>query len=683
MSQITNTVLTHYRASAGNTVAVSQAIARGVGNIGRSLGETTRMSERLNNQWRAIGTTFRYAIAGSAVFGTAQLITNLKELQRQMGLLQALGNASGGIFPTTGTSLGSLLADARKEAVRSVTPINQFNEGLINLFSSVQNVPENEAAKMMREISLTAQYAQTDSEAASRAVTGMLQTFGMPVNMKSIQKVTRSISELIGTVPGGRTAGGQIFQQFPQLAASFQLGGGTPEQMIGYYMTLLRSGGTPATGGRGLQFLAQTLATPETQTKESRKALRSIGITSDFIEQRGVGAAIAKLIAHIRGGVSATGGAKGINDDDLEAMFPEGKASLSQMHKLGITGERAQFLASAIPRIHGVRAAVLLATRPETTDKDLKAIYDAWNGYGKAVENHAKRMKNLVDPQKLAQAQIAASGIMQQLGLAIAPVANLAASGVVKAHDFTEKHDEGTTRAMQIGLAGLAGVGTLRFLRGGKGIFGKGIVGAMAAKDAATSGGLGPGMSPQNPLYVIVVGKLFGGAVIGSDSESPTPGKGGLIGRVKGLAGKAGIGGVLSRAGGLARGGVAFGAAVEASNAMYDLIGHPEMKLDLSPKGIKKNATRNIGDFYDGLKKMWEPNVTQSELLRNRFGPDVTKFSNPAVGTFKGKGEVWLTIDLNHPNGKKEQKRVHVPLELWTGGKTPSTAGNAGSKRKN
>src|SRR6187551_1466009 len=135
MSSLTNTILTHYRASPGNTVQVSQSVARGFGNVARSLGETSRMSERLNNQWRAIGTTFRYAIAGSAVFGTASLITNLKELQRQTGLLQSLGNASGGRFPNSGTTVTRLLGDSRREAVAAVTPINDFNEGLINLFS--------------------------------------------------------------------------------------------------------------------------------------------------------------------------------------------------------------------------------------------------------------------------------------------------------------------------------------------------------------------------------------------------------------------------------------------------------------------------------------------------------------------------------------------------------------------
>ena len=675
MSSITNTILTHYRASAGNTVQVSQSVARGFGNVGRSLAETSRMSERLNNQWRAIGTTFRYAIAGSAVFGTASLITNLKELQRQTGLLQSLGGANKGVFPNTGTTINKLLGDSRREAVAAVTPIQDFNEGLINLFSSVQNLPENRAAEMMKEISLTAQYAQTDSESASRAITGLLTTFGMPVNMGNIQKASRTISELIGTVPGGKAAGGQIFQQFPQLAASFQLGGGTPEQMIGYYMTLLRSGGTPATGGRGLQFLAQTLATPETQTKESQKALKSIGIDTDFIEQKGVGAAIGKLIAYLRGGVSATGGAKGISDDDLEAMFPEGKASLAQMHKLGITGERANFLAEAIPRIHGVRAAVLLATRPKTTDSDLKQIYDAWNGYGDSIAAHRKRIKNLVDPQKLMQAQIAASGIMQQMGLAVAPFANLTAQGVVKAHDFTERHPHATQRAMQGAMVGLAGLGVARFLRGGRGGVGAGLVGSLAAHDAATKGAMGPGLSPQNPLYVIVVGEIFGKPVTGGgNTPIVAPGGGGLYDKVGRWGAKAGI----TRAGMAVVGGTAaaLGAAAYASDQVMMATGQAD-----EPTFSRKNFRRAGGDIAGFFKSMYTPNLAPMELLKNRFGPDVSAFSNPAVGQFKGKGEVWLTIDLNHPNGRKEQRRVHVPLALWQGGKTPSTTGKAGSPR--
>lgn len=674
MSQVVNTVLTHYRASAGNTVAVSQSVARGFGSIGRSINETSRMSERLNNQWRAIGTTFRYAIAGSAVFGTAALVTNLKDLQRQMGLIQALGDAKGGIFPNTGIGMIEMLKGARQEAVRSVTPIAQFNEGLINLFSSVQNVPENQAAKWMGEISLAAQYAQTDSDTASKAVTGLMNAFNLAPNFTNIQRITRSITELIGTVPGGRAQGGQILQQFPQLAAAFQLGRGTPEQSLGYYQTLLRSGGSPATAARGLQYLLQTVSAPEDQTKESVRTLRKMGIDNDFVNQYGGSAAVAKIIANIRGRVSITKKGAKLSNDDLDGLFPDGIASLQQMRDLGISGEGLTDLQKAIPRIHGVRALVLLASGIERTNKDLNAQFEAYNGTGNALKKHNDRMKNLVDPQQLAKAQIAMQGITQQLSLAMQPFLNLTARGITRVGEFTNDHEDGTEKAMRVGLAGVGLFGAARFLRGGKGLFGKGLVGGIAARDAAANGGAGPGMSPQNPLYVIVVGKLFGGAVIGSDSES-LPGKAGIGKRIMDALTKSGLGaGALRVGGGVAKGGVAMGAAYEATNLFWRSIGMPEMQI----KPDFGHARDTIAGFG---KKMAAPDFTRQELIRNRFGPNASGGWNPAVGTFKGKGEVWMTIDLNHPNGKKEQRRVHVPLDLWERGKTPSTTGRAGSTR--
>jgi len=76
------------------------AVAQGFGTIGRQVSENTRLSERLNSQWRAIGTTIRYAVAGGAVFGLANMVNNLRNVQQQLGLMQAIGSRQGGLTIT-------------------------------------------------------------------------------------------------------------------------------------------------------------------------------------------------------------------------------------------------------------------------------------------------------------------------------------------------------------------------------------------------------------------------------------------------------------------------------------------------------------------------------------------------------------------------------------------------------
>jgi hypothetical protein len=66
------------------------------------------------------------------------------------------------------------------------------------------------------------------------------------------------------------------------------------------------------------------------------------------------------------------------------------------------------------------------------------------------------------------------------------------------------------------------------------------------------------------------------------------------------------------------------------------------------------------------------------KVFRN---PSITGATNLAVGTMKGHAEVWMTIDIQHPGGKIERRRVHVPVDLWSHGKFPSQGGKPGSTR--
>jgi hypothetical protein len=708
MSSITNVITTVFRARGNQAIATMGSIGAGFGNIGRQINQTSRMSERLNNQWRAIGTTFRYALAGTAVFGTAQLIKNLGDLQRQVGLIQALGGAQGGILPNTKFPVTGLMADARKEAVRSLTPINQFNEGLINMFSTVQNVPENQAAKMMGEISLAAQLAQTDSETASKAIFGMFSTFGMAPNMVNVQKMTRSLTELITEVPGGPEAARQIFQQFPQLASIAQMGRGTLPQIIGLYETNLRTGGTAGTTGRGLQYLMQTVAFPERQTKTSRRALASVGITPEYVEKYGVTRALLRLITAIRtkGGVNVKKGSENITDDELEAMAGELPTDVLQLGNAGITGPGGRLLAAAIPRIHGARSLALLASRPEILLQDLEDIQAAWDGNDAALKEYADKIKAFTDPQKLNAAAIAVQAAQQQVILAFQPIANLAARGIVGAEAVTERHPEATKRVIlgsgaflaALGIGKFFGVPGVRKLPGIRNLLGNAYVQEEAARAATGAGGQRSGQSPQDALFVIVVGEIFGSSGGGGGGGGGKGGKGpGVDDAAEAYLGYRG----LRTVGKWGRKGLS-----RVGNAIDDIGRTASIKL--GGAGADKSILTKIGTKV-GLKGIPvvgsaisffadAENVNQGEgewlARRNRArevfgktlasGQSIVNVPGQArLGQFQGKAHVFMRLEIHDKNtGKNRLVQVHVPVSMWEHGRAPSSQGKAGNKRK-
>lgn len=75
--------------------------------------------------------------------------------------------------------------------------------------------------------------------------------------------------------------------------------------------------------------------------------------------------------------------------------------------------------------------------------------------------------------------------------------------------------------------------------------------------------------------------------------------------------------------------------------------------------------------------------TTQRNLLRAQqiFNPNVTAVSRTAVGMEGGHAEIWMTIQIRHPDGKMEKRRVHVPVSIFQNGKFPSSGGKPGNRR--
>jgi hypothetical protein len=498
--------------------------------------------------------------------------------------------------------------------------------------------------------------------------------------------------------------GGEIANQLPQLASMFMLGRGrgvSPQmgqaQMLSLALGSLRTGSTPATALRGLTYLLQSIAQP---TGGASKSLAGVGITPRMVEQQGIYAALMKLLHQIttpsRGAMNQI---VGMNDDTLNQLDEQGG------NLPGISATEMVRLRKMIPRIHGIRAAVILASQLDqqggvsSLAQDLKLMNDAQNDQIDGALQMSKAWQRFRNRAKLQEATVAINAMAIQVATVFEPVLNFVASRVTGLQGLMADHPHATRAVALGGAAFMAALGVGRFagvgrlpginkIPGLRGLLGGGPGRAFVMAQAATaafSGNAQLGASPQNPLYVIMVGEIFGGG-----TKSPTGrgggGGGGVENAVEGYVGFKAARGVFRRGRGLA--GRLFGRG--AGEIKYDTSWMTERGgLRLLPR----LGSRAVGgplaaaiDFFGNPDQLTAAQTegryfAEVQQLQRRFGRSVHGFTNAQQGTFRGRAEIFLTIDQRDANGKVTRRRVHVPVDMWAGGRVPTARGQAANRR--
>jgi hypothetical protein len=683
MSQIENVITTTFRATGGNVVSQLNSYASGFGRVGQAINQNTEMSSRLNNQWRAIGTTIRYAIAGTAIFGLQRMVSDLSAVNTQLGQMQAL-TAIGQGTQFSDTQMGQLLTGLMDTSQQTVTPLSDVNDASINFLSTVQNVKASQLPQMLTDIGIAAKISQASMEDVTQAATTMQIAFGRKVDPTSVGQFSRMFQWLIGVVPGGTGAGTTIAQAMPGLASMFQLAPGKQTdpatrqaQMMALTQGVLMTGMPAATGMRGLTYLLQSIAQP---TGKAKDALAGIGITSTSVSQKGIFSSVMQLLHHISP-VSKT-------EQQRLAAIPD--ATLDETNTLpGIPASELTKLRTMIPRIHGIRAAIILASQLQQRG-DVQSIAQDLNDYTKVQSTNSEQAKKVAaaaaDFRRNAKMQDAAVAL-HNAGIEIArgfnPLFNIASGDIIGASGFLQKHQRGTTDVARAGVGFLAAMGVARFARVPlPGILGKfsGAGGNAFVKgraiESAMAGSTIMGASPQNPMYVVVVGQLFGGANPLTDPV-PNKGGGGVFGFVKKIAGAAGVG-ALARWGDRIPGLLGKGAAgLEGLGA--EIPGIVDLPMWWPGKMNPNTHRRNPG---------WENLLSLNLINRHGMNDHISrlqraqKFFPNATGIesfLRGAADVNLTIDITDPNtGRRTREKVHVPVGLWSGGKHPSHRGRAG-----
>ena len=710
MAVIQDTIVTTFTARGGNALAVMGQIKGGIMNVGREARNTNRELSQVDKTTRAFGTTLRYAFAGTVIFGATTLVTKLDQIQQKMGLIAAIAGPAG--INLTGGALAQLEDEIAAKAVVSRTNVMDLNDSVINFLSSVQGAKKGDIADIVGEIGMTARLSQTPVEDLTKAVTTMNIGAGRANNLKNLNALLREWFSLISTAPGGISAAPQIAQQLGPLSSVAQMGRLTPEQLFGFSLGSLRFGATPSTALRGTQFFLQSLFQP--QSKQAADALKGAGFTPERLQKEG-GAKFAMDYLKYLKSLGASPSTKQIRKFGAMAdVNPDIEAELAPNQLIpGMSPAALKFAKLSLGRIHGIRTAMVLVRQLQregdvsSLSETLQAMLDLQKGVGKDANQLKKAAQRYRDATPLQSAALALDTLRSVVGRDIAPILGFASRGITKGAEGLRKNDDLRKGLMIGGSALLAMMGIRKMLpgRGGfgslLGLGGQGFIAAKSAENIA-SGSLTPG-SFNNPLYVIVIGQVFGG---GRNMPSPTDGP---------LPGKKGWG---WKAAGL---GLSLGAAAIASNEFSKRtgVGTPLFEQGYSFSNFFPNMKKLLGiDNFPDFDPRKNPRLSRAartsmtdldpfttEIMEKFAGGKISagqaerrlerlqirqnfKFLDQlqktslkeGKGTFTAEGEVSVVIKVNQ-GGRVNEKPVKVDATIHRGGKHPTSRGKRGGKK--
>ena len=530
MSDIQRRVITLFDVRGSDRVRASLGqMGSGFSQYRRQLDLTERSGNAVNMQLRALGTTLRYSLAGAGIYGTMQMVRNLGEFQAKLGEIQAIGTTTGGLDLTDRAidQLGQRLIQVSNDTTQ---PISDLEEGVLSLYSTIGDVPENKAADMMEEISKIAITSQSNIQDTTNAVLGMLNAFGRGTNdLSKFGDEFQTVIRLSAGMPGSTYSG-----KLGVLSGSAALARFTPEQMGALAVGATRFGGSASTN---MTYLAQLMTYLENPTtKKEQAAFASIGLNKQQLRTLPGWDILMTVLRAVnaKGGVGISPAMASASDEMLAQMDEQGMTA----NQAGITGGGSGLLQDLFGRMQSRRMAAILSrmvtpeqvagTKNKTLDEYLKEVTNSTGAVDKAMDK-------AMDYRRINQAANAMHNLGIEIGTSLAPILGPAAHygftyPISKFNDQRWKvpftHIPGQTA--EVAGGGIAAFGLLRYLRnaGQLGRVARGVPLAAAGLDAL-SGDTQRGHSPLNPLYVAVVYSLsnsFGRDPIGAIARKSPPG---------------------------------------------------------------------------------------------------------------------------------------------------------------
>jgi len=545
MAQVTQRLALFLTANASQAQATLGRIPGSFLNIGRSARTAAQDTTLVNQQMRALGTTLKYMVAGGMVYGTMNMVRNLAQFQQQLGLISAIGTQAG--FGLVGKGLDDLKMSIMGASTELITPASDVADAVTNLVSSVQagqGLNRNDIIPAVIEIGKAARLSQTPVEDMTKGLTAMNVAFGRPVSLKNISDLAAKWTDLISMVPGGVSAAPQLVSQLGGLAGSARMAAISPGALMGLISGVLRFGIVPSQTGQGLSYLLRTLATPEAPStvKSAKQMFAQLGISNDWVQQHGGVAALVKVFQ-----AASSAGIRGVNRNTAQRALAQGQSAGGMIDEgdisgLGISGAGVNVLATVFRRQHALRTAIALYSMWQTGQlgKDLNTLGDSIQSIQKQQHDFAQMWKEFAAQSGLAKAGTALQNIRLQVSQGLAPIFNLASRPIPWLQGVMQHHKGITEHLSQAGFGVIAALGLNKFIGSPLGripgigripilgnILGAPLHAAVMAKavEDALKGteNMQPGLSPENPLYVVVVDQLV-------QSKS---GSGGTLGKVE------------------------------------------------------------------------------------------------------------------------------------------------------
>jgi hypothetical protein len=537
-----------------DTSGLSTGVGRASGvfkQLGNTVQGTTRQTGLLNQQFRAIGTTLRYAFAGGAVYGLFNLVRGASQFQSQLALITITADQGQTGLGTLRSRVDELASSMVRLGVETLSSSQDVVAAVTNIVSSISGMQSPQAITgIARPILEAAQLAQTPAESLAGVATTLPRIFGQNVkDPKVAQRLMAEWVKLIQTVPGGPQIAPQLIQQLAPQTLPGVSARMTPEQVLGLTGAGVVSGLTPGQIGRSNAYLIRLIGGMQHMTKDTQAAFRGIGLSPDKLGQNKGFDNLVKMFEAVR----AAGGVKG--GDRAEAiMRMEGMAGIENegLGGLGISGKGRELIQQLVPQTFAQRAFLSAylswvkgANDPTQLTNLINQITDASKNDGEYLR---KEWEQYQADQPLKSMAQAIGGIRQTIMTDIMNVPGLKTAAKKVFSTFTFTADHNTIRHIGEGLLAAIGIGVGASRLGiGRGIFSKvggaimkilrrGGAGGAAEAAAGAEGGLGallaggrmprtvvnflaaqallssrgPGTSPIDPLYVVIVGSLMG-----------------------------------------------------------------------------------------------------------------------------------------------------------------------------
>lgn len=330
MSSVRRLGVEIYGNARGYIGAVNQALY-GTTKLSRGLKDVQTESKLMSNQMKAIGTTMRYAFAGSIVFGITSAVSKLGDFEQQLGVIDSLAGkvGAGGKFKGLGSDLQNIGNEALVLSAKFAQPVSDVETYMQRFYTSFK--PSGDAKRDQKEMQefvrahLELVTALGQRAGDPNALAGGLAslTKHMPGGEKNIGGNAEALSNyfamIISTTPN--LSGQDIANASSRLSSAATLSSMSIKDVLGVYGLAAQSGGSQAIITRGItQLLGASLLHP---TKPASKAIYTqAGLPTDPNQLAKLGGlkVLEQLIDFVQKGQKMKGSAK-LNFDAIYNAF--------------------------------------------------------------------------------------------------------------------------------------------------------------------------------------------------------------------------------------------------------------------------------------------------------------------------------------------------------------------------